>query len=66
MSRSLVFVEAIPVSSELWCPDEPNNEGNKENAVDLAYYTDSKSLYCLNDERDSDPFAFICERKKRE
>ena len=44
-----VCFPAFSLTSDLWCPEEPNNVENKKDAVEILYYTEQSSLFCLND-----------------
>ena len=59
------LLSAFSPTSDLWCPEEPNNVQEKENAVDILYYTEKSSLFCLNDDASQRYFSTVCELKHR-
>ena len=64
-SNSHPLLSAFSPTSDLWCPEEPNNVEDKENAVDILYYTEKSSLFCLNDDASQMHFSTVCELKHR-
>ncbi len=60
-----MFFAALSPTSSLWCPDEPNNYDNGENAISLLYYTEYSALFCINDDKDYYLFSIVCEIRSR-
>ncbi len=62
MTRLYTYFAEFSARADLWCPGEPNNSGGDENAMDIMYYTDSSSLFCINDDNaEFWRFAYVCE-----